>query len=315
MKFRRILFSLMFTASLLFLSIPHVGAQQNTVDVRIWTQYSNGEPVTDICYVLVGYSNVGCDENKDGNVLFEDIPYGEYEVEPVYTDNSVNTVEPFSITVNESNTDFTTITEGGRDNNQTTDVYLLTRDPETGEALTDVCYELVGYSNIGCDENGDGRVLFEDIPYGQYTIHQTTTPEGYPAMDDLTVSVLRGNENQPLSILLSQSKEQAPEGTMNVSVVFYDITTNKLVANAENCAQLRKGNEAASNIGCDDTVVDGQVDFFHADWTAGDTDYSLRATPVCGYMIVQEGTLDFNSYAQQSVTVYIPVTPTGETCN
>ena len=84
------------------------------------------------------------------------------------------------------------------------------------------------------------------------------------------MSVMRGDANLPLTILLSQSKEQAPDDKMNVSVVFYDAWNGKPVGDADNCAQLRKGREAVSNIGCDEDVIDGQVDFMHVDWAPDD---------------------------------------------
>ena len=46
-----------------------------------------------------------------------------------------------------------------------TDISLITRDPETGKVLPGACYELVGYSNVGCDEDANGTVDFAAIPY------------------------------------------------------------------------------------------------------------------------------------------------------
>ena len=124
------------------------------------------------------WSNVGCDQNLDGAVNFEAVPASQYEVRATHPNGSDYFVEPFIIDVSAGSTDFTAFAySSNAESVQSTSVLLVTRNPVTGESLTDVCYELVGYSNIGCDENQDGRVQFQDIPYSAaYTIRQTKTP-------------------------------------------------------------------------------------------------------------------------------------------
>ncbi len=47
----------------------------------------------------------------------------------------------------------------------TTDLYLQPTDTQ-GNPVQGACFVLQDYSNEGCDENGDGRILFSDIPLG-----------------------------------------------------------------------------------------------------------------------------------------------------
>lgn len=293
--------------------------QSEAVDIRVWTESTDGQPLYDVCYQLVGYSNIGCDENRDGNVYFEAIPYGEYEL--VATNQAENgyNIHPIGIVVDASNTDFMVVVDTSPiqpDEPETADVLLLTRDPETGESVTDVCFELVDYSNIGCDENNDGRVSFEDIPYSSlYVIRQTRAPEGYPVMDDVYVNLMPLDINGPRTILLSQSKVQAPENHLNISVTFYESGTNSLIANPENCAQLRYMNQNASNVGCDEDIVDGQIDFLHVELDPDDASFRLRADTICGYDIVQKAELERLWVSDEYLMFFVELRPNGESCS
>ena len=144
----------------------------------------------DACYMLLGYSQIGCDENRDGYVLFEDVDYGTYTVRQM-ADITPYAINDFAIEFN-ATTDNVFYAFLERDPNPvwTSDVHLITRDPKDGALLRGACYELVGYSNIGCDENNDGQVTFDDIPLGDYTLHQVTPPAGYTRIDDYTLQRL-----------------------------------------------------------------------------------------------------------------------------
>ena len=121
---------------------------------------------------------------------------------------------------------------------------------------------LVGHSLEGCDENGDGQVTFAAIPYGTYTVRQTQTPAGYPTISDYEIEVeptgyMEGPSfGVPLGFVVKQAPEQNASATRNVSVVFLDMNTHERVATGA-CVELI----GASNLGCDEDLVDGQVDF------------------------------------------------------
>lgn len=309
--------------TLVLLSLPSAGAlagQSNSpVDVRIWTETAAGQPVFDICYTLVGYSNLGCDENRDGNVLFEDIPPGRYDVEATAPNGSDYSVARFTINVDASNTDHMALATPSSSSapvpGGTTDLLLITRDPQTGTSLTDVCYQLVGYSKIGCDDNKDGRVQFADIPFSSlYTIRQTTAPAGYTPMDDYAISVMPTDLDQPLTILLAQSRSQAPEGKINVAVSFYDTATGAPVQGEENCAQLWVGPEPVSNKGCDEDIVDGQVDFMQVEFDPNGEHASLAVEPMCGYKAASGADYRLLWVGQQTAILYVGLEATNTTC-
>lgn len=308
----------------LIMSGAHAAATQatTTVDARIWTESETGEPVYDICYTLVEFSNLGCDENLDGAVLFQDLAPGRYYIVPTMQPGSEYYVEPFYAVIDEYNTDI--IVTASRyqvtqhqDVIQVTDVHLITRDPKTGESLTDVCYELVGYSNIGCDRNADGHVTFEDIPLGQYTIRQTTTPAGYPKMDDYIVMIMGGPEGYiaPVNLVLAQSQTQAPTDRYNMSVVFWERGNEHLIANTGNCAQLWRGDVAVTLVGCDEDIVDGQVDFMGVEFDANDDAFALEVELACGYVQVADAPFQLLWVGQDSFLLFVEVAPTGTGCH
>lgn len=195
-------------------------------------------------------------------------------------------------------------------------MHLITRDPATGEVIYDACYELVGYSNIGCDENRDGHISFADIPLSTYTIRQTTAPAGYEKMDDYTISIMPTDVGGPFVVLLSQSGTQAPDNDHNnISIVFYDPWTGHRLEDPENCAQLYIGRESKSLLGCDEDVVDGQVDFMHAPFDPQDDDATVRVSTMCGYQIVANQSFQLLWVGQHSAFIFVALEPTDEYCS
>ncbi len=245
-----------------------------TSDVAIVTT-ENGQPVHDACFVLVNFSNEGCDRNADGQITFEDVPLGSYTLRQTANLGPGRSVPDSTITVSgmadgdgwERFPVEVVASSGSSSNQQSTgqsgavDIALITRDPGDGHLLTDVCY-VVGQSNEGCDRNGDGQVTFEAIPYGTYTVRQTQTPAGYPAVNDYTINVqptgyMEGPSfGTPLGLIVRQAPEQNAPNTRNVSVVFLDMVTHERVTTGA-CVELI----GASNVGCDRDLIDGQVDF------------------------------------------------------
>ncbi|HWV24182.1 MAG TPA: SpaA isopeptide-forming pilin-related protein [Thermomicrobiales bacterium] len=248
-----------------------------TSDVMILTM-ENGQPATDACYELVDFSNIGCDENRDGGVTFMDIPIGTYTLHQTPDLGPGRHVDDVTITVTGTShspweffTVYITTDEGIPANTGTADISLITRDPKTGTLLTGTCYELAGYSNTGCDENGDGQVTFADIPFGTYTVHQTQAPSGYPIIDDFEIFVQ--HNDFPLGYIVKQARTQNTPKTRNVSVVLVNTATNQKVVSSETCLQIVD----ASNIGCDNDLTDGQIDFL--DVPAGHHELAFTTLP------------------------------------
>lgn len=259
-----------------------------TSDVAIVTT-ENGQSITDACYVLVNYGNEGCDENGDGKITFDDVPVGTYTVHQTADLGAGRHVSDFTITVTGASSSDgwerfpATVVSSGASSSASgssgaggaKDISLITRDPNDGSLLTGTCYVLVGYSNEGCDENGDGQVTFGEIPYGIYTVRQTRTPAGYPTINDYAINVQAiGNPfgvgvlDVPLGFIVKQAPKQNAPGTRNLSLVLIDVFTDEKAASGV-CVEL----VGASNVGCDEDLIDGQIDFL--DVPAGGP-YQLR---------------------------------------
>lgn len=262
---------------------------QRTSDVAIFTT-ENGQAAYDACYVLLDYSEIGCDENRDGKVTFADIPWGTYTVRQTADLGPGRSVPDFAIEVrgNINSAGFeafgaTIINASGGSSAPAgfVDISLITRDPDTGGLLTDTCYVLVGYSNEGCDENGDGQVTFEDIPVGTWTVRQTRVPAGYPAVSDFAIDV--PPTDYPTGFVVRQASQPNAPGTRNVSVMLIDASTNTKVP-MDACVQIVD----VSNVGCDQDLVDGQIDFL--DVLAGSHDIVVTRLPA-GYTVANPNDL------------------------
>ena len=51
-------------------------------------------------------------------------------------------------------------------------INIRTVDADTGDSITSACFVLQDFSNVGCDENGDGLIRYEGVPAGDYLVDQ-----------------------------------------------------------------------------------------------------------------------------------------------
>lgn len=165
----------------------------------VWVgSYVGNTLVAGACLRLSPYSNLGCDQNRDGFVTFKAIPDGTYSVVYASVPDGYLLPAPRTVSVYGPGSQLPiqipleTVDSVGR-----VDVSIQAIDYETGELLPGVCLSLRGYSNVGCDENGDGQVDFADIPYGTYIVDVERYPAGtalvFPANNPLAVSAYSGS--------------------------------------------------------------------------------------------------------------------------
>lgn len=282
---------------------------RSTSDIAI-QPILNGSSFYDACFVLVGFSNIGCDDNSDGIVTFRDVPLGAYTVRQTANLGSLY-VDDFTIHVTgipdwngwEVFTAYV-MSSGGVAPSAPIDIALITREPQNGHLLTDPCYVLVGYSNVGCDENGDGQITFASIPPGAYTVRQVRTPAGYQTIEDFTIDVRPVLGGVPLSFIVRQAPNQNAPGTRNFSVVLLDSVTGARIATGI-CAEI----VGASNVGCDNDLLDGQIDFL--DVPAGAYNLSISNLPPGYAVFIGSGpltaTIDASPGAPTSQMIFVQV--------
>jgi uncharacterized surface anchored protein len=146
-----------------------------------------GERVVGACYIILDWSNKGCDENGDGQVDFRDVRPGTYTVTQTKAPAGFAQVADFSITVRDvASQSFTAHLDpapAGRD------VAIVSRDAETGNRLVGACFIIDSASIEGCDENNDGQVDFKDVRLGTFDVIETKAPKGYAAVVGLRITV------------------------------------------------------------------------------------------------------------------------------
>lgn len=152
-------------------------AARTTKDVYV-ASYGGIARVPGACLQLSPYSNVGCDVNRDGYVQFAAIPAGEYTL--VYT----SVPSGYALPANEPLTVPSLGTGPFYWNVQlasttgTADVSIIAYDVADASRIAGACFSLRGYSNVGCDVNGDGQVEFADVAFGEYLIDVVRYPAG-----------------------------------------------------------------------------------------------------------------------------------------
>jgi uncharacterized surface anchored protein len=233
-------------------------ASAATADVVLdLVDVESGDPVHGGCFTFEGGSEEGCDENGDGVVAFDDMTVGAYRVRNTVPPEGYEPAPERWIGVNGDRTFPIELTASGSNsepNDGSSDIALITRDPETSALVKGTCYVLVDFSNEGCDENGDGRVTFEDVPAGLYDVRQTTTPDGYPTPDDFRILV--DGRYPAQGLVVRQSETQNKRGQRNVSILIRDDASGELITDSGICVRIGD----YSREGCDDNR-DGQIDF------------------------------------------------------
>lgn len=268
------------------------------------------EPFVDACYELEAFTSAPvCDTDGDGVITIDNVPIGTY--------NLVQTADIGNLyPVGEPGVNLTAIEIRNEDNNDyrvnliesepTTNLGIITRDPETGDSIEGACYQLLDYSQIGCDDDGNGIIMFQDIPWGTYTIQQTTTPDGYEAMGDYEITLTPTPEagNGDVILPLIQAESQGSETSINVSVLAVDSESGERVANEEMCIEF----PGMTNTGCDDGIVDGQIDFQGIDPTFGQPTFEV-VSMACGYEQANPGEVqmfkvgEYHTYIVMSVNL------------
>lgn len=271
-----------------------------TADVAVRPfDVETGESVPGQCFVFHGGSLEGCDENEDGWVEFDDMPVGSYLLShtEATAGYALSPSEWFGITGD----GYVRVAVGAEGAEITSDVSLLTRDPETGGLLTGAFYVIGEVSNEGCDENGDGQVDFEDVAVGAYTVRQTGSPEdAEETIADFEINIEPLGPRQ--SIVVKQADEQNLPDHRNVSIVLYDTMTGETIV-GETCLEI----VGASQEGCDDNR-DGQVDFL--DIPVGEHEIEFTNVPEGYVPAFETNTLEiFPEHPYSYVVVYLGLTP------
>ncbi len=138
--------------------------------------------------------------NADGEVVFEDVPYGSYVIRE--TDPATGYYGSEDTLSAEIDTDGEVIDAGYIQNEAMLGTILLTKTEGDGE--TPLAGALMGLYRVGADtpvqtqrSDADGAVMFENVVIGDYVIREIEAPEGY-ALSDQELEVSLTEDGQTL---------------------------------------------------------------------------------------------------------------------
>ena len=226
-----------------------------------------------------------CDEDGDGALVFEGLAAGSYTLVETRTPSSeYEKAASRTVTINAGqNTDVsvTNLQRPGR---------LLVTTVDAGDSsvrLNNACYRLDGATTYGpfCDADDgmvNGRVVFNGVVPGDYTLVQNVAPAGYQAAADRTVSIAAGTT---LQITVENEATPPPPATGTLVVLKRDGARNDLPGG---CFQLLEGANPITDPVCDidDGVNDARIVF--ADAPVGT--WTLRETlaPSASYVLAED---------------------------
>ena len=137
-------------------------------------------------------------EDPDGTHTWTNIPTGEYTLSETTVPTGYNGIADRTVTVNEgdNNAAVTAI------NNRKLGDFTVYKKDQDGAVLPDAVFTLTpigGDTAIQGTEDPDGTHTWTNLPTGEYTLSETSTPEEYYGIEDRTVTVGEG-ANEALTI-------------------------------------------------------------------------------------------------------------------
>ncbi|NEW63359.1 LPXTG cell wall anchor domain-containing protein [Granulicatella sp. zg-ZJ] len=245
------------------------------------TDADTNSPLEGVTFELrQGDKVVGTSKTTDakGKVRFEQIPYGDYTlVETQTLENYVLDSTPIEVQVRENGV---TIDKTMTNVKKKADIVLTKTDADTKEVLAGVTFELrQGDTVIGTPKVTDetGRVRFEHIPYGNYTLVETRTLENY-VLNSTPIEVQVRENGETIEKAMTNVKKKS-----DIVLTKTDEDTKEVLAGVT--FELRQGDKVIDTSKTTDDK--GKVRFEHipyGDYTLVETqtleNYVLDSTPI-----------------------------------
>lgn len=201
--------------------------------------------------------------NAQGVATFSNILAGTYTLTETVVPAGYNGTQPQTVNISTTNTAITV-----------PNTLIPTSTPVTVKATVDgtttplagVHFKLIQGATeyTAGPTDAQGNVTFPDIPYGSYTLRQSTTPAGYYAPSDQTVNVSATVHNFAM-----QSTTIPPMGTVNIEIRDHE-------------------NQTLPVVGAVVHVVSDATGTVYERTTDGSGNISLADLPVGEYTITQE---------------------------
>ena len=236
------------------------------VDFTVNKTGANNQPLAGATFTLTNgpATNIPAETTgPDGKAIFTDILAGTYILTETIVPAGYNGVAPQQVNISVSNTSITV-----------ENTLIPTSTPVTVKATADgtttplagVHFKLIQGTTeyTAGPTDATGNVTFPDIPYGEYTLTQSTTPTGYYAPADQTVTV-SATENS----FTMESTTIPPQGTLVIQIRDHEAQSTPIVG-----AVVKVVNDATGTVYDRTTDASGNI--------------NIADLPVGNYTITQE---------------------------
>lgn len=167
---------------------------------------------------------------SDGTVSFEELEPGEYVLkETKAPDGYVLDEKETYVTISANKTNSYTITNRKEEPKKPGRIEIIKTDEE-GKLLSDAWFSLIDEKGSTLQNAGtvNGRVVFEDVPVGRYTVKEVQAPEGYELSGKAVTVTVESNRTVELSFVNKKSGTPVVPANGRITINKVDENSNAL---------------------------------------------------------------------------------------
>ncbi len=167
---------------------------------------------------------------SDGTVSFEELEPGEYVLkETKAPEGYVLDEKETDVTISANKTNSYTITNRKEEPKKPGRIEIIKTDEE-GKLLSDAWFSLIDEKGSTLQNAGtvNGRVAFEDVPVGRYTVKEVQAPEGYELSGKAVTVTVERNRTVELSFVNKKSGTPVVPANGRISIGKVDENSNAL---------------------------------------------------------------------------------------
>lgn len=167
---------------------------------------------------------------SDGTVSFEELEQGEYVLkETKAPEGYVLDEKETDVTISANKTSSYTITNRKEEPKKPGSIEIIKTDEE-GKLLSDAWFSLIDEKGSTLQNAGtvNGRVAFEDVPVGRYTVKEVQAPEGYELSGKAVTVTVESNKTVELSFVNKKSGTPVVPANGRITINKVDENSNAL---------------------------------------------------------------------------------------
>ncbi len=167
---------------------------------------------------------------SDGTVSFEELEPGEYVLkETKAPEGYVLDEKETDVTISANKTNSYTITNRKEGPKKPGRIEIIKTDEE-GKLLSDAWFSLIDEKGSTLQNAGtvNGRVAFEDVPVGRYTVKEVQAPEGYELSGKAVTVTVESNKTVELSFVNKKSGTPVVPANGRITINKVDENSNAL---------------------------------------------------------------------------------------